>query len=124
MAARPLLVSWAHSAAMAANARPTPPHATPNATLPSAGSPAAINPSAVAAARTRLVSSTATPTPSNGASRPMAVAPSSSARPDSSSARVWRTTRTTDSIATNTAPKPPSLIIDTAPRLVGSYTRP
>ena len=67
---------------------------------------------------------TTTKAAATGATRPVAVPPSSSERPDSSSARVCRTTSTTASIATKTDPIPPSLIIEIAPIDVGSYTRP
>ena len=72
------------------------PRPAPNANEPSAGSPAAIRPSPVSTASTRLVPIATISAAVSGARRPTTVAPTSSSRPASSSARVCRTTSRID----------------------------
>src|SRR3954463_266356 len=109
---------------MAAKAIPTPPQAKPNANEPSVGIPAPATVTAVTSASTTLVPIAMSSADVSAAYRPTTVAPMSSSLPDSSSARVCRTTMMIDSRAISTAPMPPVLTIEMPPSEVGSYTRP
>lgn len=85
-----LSVTWAVTAVTAANTRPTAVTDAPKVTAPAAGRSMPMNPTARAAPTTTFMPPTTTSAASMGAWRPTAAARTSSSRPLSSSARVWR----------------------------------
>ncbi len=115
VATRADTVTWAVTAATALNTMPVSVQLTPNATDPTQGSPTrprpAVHNTPTTTAAPMLTASAAV----NGAPRPSTPPVASSSRPDSSSAREWRTVMKTNSIATIAPPNAVSLINDTAP---------
>ena len=115
LAGRAYSVSCTVIAATPAKTRPLRPQSAASATDPAAGRPMATNPSAVTAASTRLTASTYSRLEASQACRPTAAALTSSARPVSSSWRVWRVTsrrlirpmRKTQGVTTCQAVAPP-----------------
>ncbi len=120
VAARALTLSCAVIPPTAANSSPVAPHAAPNAMLPSAGSPAIASPAAVRTAIAAAAIAASSIPAARGAARPTTVDPTSSRRPVSSSARVWRTTRMIIRTPIMAAPKAVILNSDSSPRDMGS----
>jgi hypothetical protein len=93
LAGRAYSVSCPQMAATPANTRPLRPQTTTRATVPAAGKPMAMNASAVMTTSTTLTASTYSSAAAIQAYLPTTPALTSSARPVSSSWRVWRVTR-------------------------------
>jgi hypothetical protein len=91
-ALRALPVSWAVTAAIAANSQPDRANSTPSHTEPATGWPWATMTAVLMAPSTRVAAAVVISAAANGACRPMAAAPTSSVRPCSSSVRVCRMT--------------------------------
>ena len=121
---RALADSWQATAVMPMATHETPTHDAAKATEPVAGSPPATQASAASTPRVSATTADSSTAAASWASRPTAVPPSSSARPDSSSVRVWRRTSTRNSRAANTAYSTVSFVIASSPALVTSRIGP
>ena len=124
VAPRPDDASWALTAATAANVMAVTNQATAKDSEPTTPRPEPISDPATARTRTRSATVTATIAAASGAHRPTTPAPTSSVRPASSSPRLCRTTRTTESRPTIAAPIAVILNIASWPSDVGSEIGP
>ena len=109
---------------MAANAVPVAAQAIPNAHDPAAGRPAAVIASAVRTPVASIAPKDTSRAAVSAARRPTTVAPTSSRRPFSSSARVCRTTSMIATTQTSAVPRALILRMDRAPTEDGSQIRP
>ena len=120
LAALAVSVSWAVTAATAPNSHPVVTKASPRAADPGTPVPSPIMPAARSTPITRLATRATRRAAVSGARRPTTPEPSSSRRPVSSSARVYRTTSSTLSSPVSAAPLTPILHIVMAPIEVGA----
>src|SRR5665811_2106978 len=114
------VVTCAVTAATAEKQRPVAAQPAPNNRDPVTGSPAANRPAAANRPSTQLAPPTTRSAAVMGAALPTTPEPTSSSLPASSSARVWRTTSVTMRMDTSAAYTAVILIMDRAPRDVGS----
>lgn len=103
LAPRAVVASWAVTAATPARTSPTAPTDAPAATDPATGRPCAPMPRATTTATPRSATTATASAAARRAYRPVTPELTSSARPFSSSWRVWRTTANTDISAASTA---------------------
>ena len=114
-AVRALSVSWAVTAATPANMQPASAVAAPRASEPAAGSRNAICTTASSRPTTRHAPIVTASAAASAANRPTMVAPTSSSRPASSSARVCRITAKMPSSPAPTATNSPAFQTISAP---------